>query len=252
LLAQAALCAPADGWTYEATPFLNAAGLSGTVGARGVTADVNLSFGDILDKLDIAFEAAFLARKGPLSLQTDLEFFLLSDDVGRSVTGPAGRATVSGELDATSKLWIWQANAGYRVLDDQTKVDLVGGMRLTGLEADLDLHGRLSVGDEVFGASRHLSGSRVWVDGVVGARVAHQLSDRVSLLGYVDAGAGGSDFTWQALAGVDWQFARGRTLKVGYRGLSWNYSSNSTRGASSGIVWDMKLHGPYVGLGIRF
>jgi opacity protein-like surface antigen len=64
-------------------------------------------------------------------------------------------------------------------------------------------------------------------------------------MGYVDVGGGGSDFTWQALAGVDWEFAKGRTLRLGYRELSWDYSHG-------GVVWDMKMHGPYAGLGFRF
>jgi hypothetical protein len=247
-----ALCAPTtdwaatgESWSYEATPYLHAAGLEGTLGAHGVTTHTDLSFGDVLSKLDLAFEGAFLARQGPVSLQMDLEYFRLTDDAERSVTGPLGRATVLGKLDATAKLWILQGNAGYRVLDGKTKVDLIGGLRYTRLDADLDLHGTLSIGDSVFGASRKLSGSQDWVDAVVGAHIFHPLSDAVSLMGYVDAGGGGSDHTWQALAGVNWQFAKGYTLKLGYRELSWDYSH-------SGVVWDMKLHGPYVGLGIRF
>jgi hypothetical protein len=244
-LVQPALCAPVEEWSYELTPYLNAAGLSGTLGVRGVTAHTNISFDEVLSKLDLAFQGAFIARKGPLFFQADVEYFRLSDDVSRSVTGPRGRATVLGQLDATSKLWILQGNAGYRVLDEQTKVDLIGGLRFTSLNADFDLHGTLSVGDEVFGASRSLGGSKEWVDGVVGARIDHPISDQATLTGYADVGGGGSRLTWQAFAGLNWEYAKDHILKFGYRELSWDYSSG-------GVTWDMKLHGPYVGLGIRF
>ena len=152
---------------------------------------------------------------------------------------------MQGGLNATSTLWVLEATGGYRVLDEQTKVDLVGGVRMTGLYDYFDLNGSLSVGDEAFGRSRSLSGSRVWADGVVGARMLHPISDQVTLFGYAEVGTGDSKFTWQALAGVNWQVAKGYDIRFGYRELAWNYSS-------SGVVWDMKLRGPYVGLGIRF
>jgi hypothetical protein len=244
-LAQLAHADPGDAWSYEATPYLHAAGLHGTLGARDVTAPVDLSFSDVLSHLDLALQGAFVARRGPLSYGLDAEYFRLSDDGARSVTGPGGRATVQGSLNATVTLGILEAIGGYRVLDEQTKVDLVGGVRMTWLYDYLDLHGSLSVGDEVFGRSRALSGSRVWADGVVGARILHPVSDQVTLFGYVEVGTGESSFTWQALAGVNWQVARDYDVRFGYRELAWNYSS-------SGVLWDMKLRGPYVGLGIRF
>jgi hypothetical protein len=193
----------------------------------------------------MALQGELVARKGPVSLGLDAEYIRLSDDGTRAVTGPEGRATVQGKLDATSTLSILQGMIGYRVLDEQTKVDLVGGLRVTGLDADLDLDGTLSVGDAVFGKGRSLSGSRDWVDVVGGVRIAHAISDQVTLSGYVDVGGGGSSLTWQALVGVNWQVARDYTVKLGYRELSWDYSSG-------GVVWDTKLHGPYIGLGIRF
>jgi hypothetical protein len=243
--AHAEPAAPVDTWSYEATPYLHAAGLHGTAGAGRVTAPVDLSFSDVLSHLDLALQGAFVARRGPISFGIDAEYFRLSDDGARSVTGPRGRATVQGSLDATITLWILEGIGGYRVLDEQTKVDLVGGVRMTGLYDYLDLNGSLSVGDEVFGRSRSLSGSRVWADGVVGARVLHTLSDQVTLFGYAEVGTGGSSLTWQALAGVNWQVAKDYDVRFGYRELAWNYSS-------SGVVWDIKLRGPYIGLGIRF
>jgi opacity protein-like surface antigen len=243
--AQAAHADPAETWTYEATPYLNAAGLHGTIGAGRVSAPVDLSSSDVLSHLDLVFQGAFLARKGQLSFGLDAEYVRLSDDGSRTVTGPRGRADVLGSLDAEITLSILQGNVGWRIIDEQTKLDIIGGLRLTRLHADLDLNGTLTVGDEVFGASRNLSGSKTWADGVVGARVLHTVSDQVTLMGYADLGGGGSRLTWQVLAGVNWQFKKNYDLKFGYRELSWDYSDG-------GITWDVKMRGPYVGLGVRF
>jgi opacity protein-like surface antigen len=236
---------PVDAWSYEATPYLHAAGLNGTIGAGRVTTHTDISFSDVLSHLDLALQGQFLARKGPLSLGLDAEYIRLSDDGSRSVTGPEGRATVLGKLDATSTLAILQGTVGYRILDEQTKVDIIGALRATRLDADLDLDGTLSVGDAVFGRSRSVSGSRDWIDAVVGARILHAISDQVTLSGYADVGGGGSNLTWQVLAGVNWRVAKDYTVKLGYRELSWDYSGG-------GVVWDMKMRGPYFGLGIRF
>jgi opacity protein-like surface antigen len=199
-----------------------------------------------MSNLDFVFQGAFLARKGQLSFGVDAEYVRLSDDGSRSVTGPRGRADVLGSLDAKSTLSILQGYAGWRILDGQTKVEVIGGVRLTRLHAELDLNGTLSVGDEVFGASRSLSNSKTWADGVVGGRVLHPVSDQVTLMGYADVGGGGSNLTWQVLAGLNWQVNKNYDVRFGYREISWDYSG------SSGLIWHAKMRGPYIGLGIRF
>jgi opacity protein-like surface antigen len=60
-----------------------------------------------------------------------------------------------------------------------------------------------------------------------------------------DLGGGGSDFTYQLMAGVNWGFGENLSAKLGYRYLAWDYEDD-------GSVWDMSASGPYLGLGIRF
>ena len=67
----------------------------------------------------------------------------------------------------------------------------------------------------------------------------------MTLMGYIDIGAGGSNLTYQVMAGANWEFAKGYNLKLGYRHLYWDYEK-------SGAVWDVKTSGPYLGLGIQF
>jgi opacity protein-like surface antigen len=55
----------------------------------------------------------------------------------------------------------------------------------------------------------------------------------------------GSDLTYQAIAGANWQFAKNFSAKAGYRYLHQDFEVD-------GFVWDMALHGVYLGLGIRF
>ncbi|MBK1874503.1 hypothetical protein FE848_14855 [Marinobacter sp. 1-3A] len=42
----------------------------------------------------------------------------------------------------------------------------------------------------------------------MGVRALYPLNEEWSLLGYTDVGGGGSDLTYQFMAGVDWQVGR--------------------------------------------
>ncbi|MGB8712509.1 MAG: hypothetical protein WCD50_05215 [Onishia taeanensis] len=240
-----AFSAGSAGWQYEVTPYLFGAGLDGKVGVRGVTSDVDASFNDIWNNLDQAFMGLITAKKGPWTYSLDAIYVKLSDEGAKSVTGPFGRVDIDGALKASSKVYIYQGSIAYRVLDDTTAVDLLGGLRYTKLDADASVEITTTPGIVFPGGSRSASGSDSWTDAVVGVRALHPLNTQWSLLGYGDIGGGGSDLTYQFMLGANWEFAKDFTAKVGYRQLYWDYKNDGTE-------WDMTMAGPYLGLGIRF
>ena len=62
--AQAA-AAPSGGWTFEFTPYIWGAGMSGEVEAGSLPKiNVDMSFSDILKNLDAGLMGAFEARQG--------------------------------------------------------------------------------------------------------------------------------------------------------------------------------------------
>jgi hypothetical protein len=234
-----------DAWQYEVTPYILAAGLDGTVGIRGVTSDLDMSISDVLDDFEAGFMGLLSARKGPWMYSLEGVYFKLADQGAKSVTGPFGHVTVNGALELTTKMYVYQGTVGYRVLDGTTSVDVIGGLRYTKLDVDMNVTITTTPGIVFPGGSRSASGSESWTDAVVGARVHHPVSDHVSLLGYADVGGGGSDLTYQVIAGANWEFSKGYTAKAGYRLLDWDYEEDGT-------TWDMTASGPYLGLGIRF
>jgi len=234
-----------DAWQYEITPYVMTAGLEGTAGVRGVTSDVDMSISDVLDDLEMGFMGVLAARKGPWMYSLEGVYFKLGSEGAKSVTGPFGHVKVNGALELTSKMYIYQGSIGYRVLDGTTSVDAIAGLRYTKLEADMTVTITTTPGIVFPGGARSASGSESWTDAVVGAIVHHPVSDNVSLLGYADVGGGGSDLTYQVIAGADWEFNKGYTARAGYRLLDWDYEED-------GNVWDMTASGPYLGLGIRF
>ncbi|HEY9199747.1 MAG TPA: hypothetical protein VIR60_10295 [Gammaproteobacteria bacterium] len=245
LASPVAMAAEYDAWQYEITPYILTAGLDGKAGIRGVTGDIDMSISDVLDDLQSGFMGMLTARKGPWMYALEGVYFKLEDEAGKSVTGPFGHVTVNGALDLTTKMYVYQGSVGYRVLDGTTSVDVIGGLRYTKLDLDMTVVITTTPAIVFPGGARSASGSESWTDGVVGAIVHHQVSDHVSLLGYADVGGGGSDLTYQLIAGANWEFSKGYTAKAGYRLLDWDYEEDGT-------VWDMTASGPYLALGIRF
>lgn len=251
-LALAALALPlraaeaaGDPWRFEVTPYIFGVALSGKTGASGVTADVDASFGDIVNVLDGAFQGIFEARKGPWGFAFDGLYSRLANEKNRSWQGPGGIGSATGELETTMTQQIYQLSASYRLLDAANKVDVVGAARYTQLDTELEL--ATTTGPLLPGGTRSLKESNSWWDPVIGMRAIVPFAQGWSFVGYADLGGfgAGSRITYQALAGVNWQFSPTFAAKAGYRYLYQDYDSN-------GFVWDMAQHGAYIGLGIRF
>lgn len=238
--------AQADSWEFEVTPYLFGAGVNGTIGVRGVTADIDASLSDILAHLDTTFMATFEARKGQWILGFDSMYIRLEGEKSKSWQGPGGIGNANGELDVTNRLQVYQPTLGYRLVNTGTKFDVFGGARYTQIDVDADLSRTSAV---LPGGSRSASGRDSWWDPIVGVRVMLPFTDQWSLVGYADVGGFGvgSDFTYQVMAGVDWAFAKSFTAKAGYRYLHQDYKNDDNQ-----FVWDASLSGVYLGLGIAF
>jgi len=243
--AQTAAGSDTDAWQFELTPYILGAGLNGTTGIGSVTAHVDVSFSDLLENLDSGFMALFEARKGRWTFGAEGIYFKLKGEGTDSWRGPLG-SSGTGTLEATVTEQLYQLTAGYRVLDDRTKVDVLGAARYTQLDTELNL--AVTTGSPLLpDGSRSVSGTESWWDPVIGVRVLVPLAEAWTLVGYADIGGFGvgSELTYQLLAGVNWQFAKSVVAKAGYRYFYQDYENN-------GLVWDMTASGFYLGAGFRF
>jgi hypothetical protein len=76
------LSAQAQSWEYSASVYLWMSALDTTVGTPRFTVETELSFGDILDKLDFAAFAKLEARNGPWVFIGDLNYTDLGTTLG--------------------------------------------------------------------------------------------------------------------------------------------------------------------------
>lgn len=228
-----ALCQQENDWQFDLAPFyLWAINVDGDLGIRGRTASASIDFSDVWDNLEgvftLRFNAMYRNKFGILFDYNNL-------DLGRE------QATAAGNIEASFKSQIINFAGTYRLIDGQHSLDGVAGIRYTNLDAGIDIRN--------LGVS--LGGDQDWVDPIVGLRYTYQLTDKWSLRFYGDIGGFGasSDFTWQGLGLIDFQPWKNVAFVAGYRGLGSDYETGS---GIDQLTYDATIHGPLLGLDIRW
>ena len=228
-----ALAQPAGpDWEFGIAPYLWGAGIDGDVKiGRLPSQGVEVSFSDLLDVLDIGGMLAFEGRKGRWGFVVDGIYLKFEDDA------PAPDPTFGTVNAELTQQW-YTAAATCRVIDGKVALDLLGGARFTDMDVDLSLAGGVASG-------RAVSRGTDWWDGIVGGRVRYKPTEHWMIMGYLDAGLGGSDLTWQFAGGASYSFNKTIAVGAGYRILDQDYDK-------SGFQYDTAVAGPYVGVRFGF
>lgn len=226
--------ASAASWQFTAAPYLWGAGIRGDVGHRATgTQFVKSDFHDIARDLDVAAMVMGEARRGPVSLLTDVMYI----DTTTKTRLPDGAG--AKRLNTDSKTFSGFLGGGYALRDDGTfRLDAAGGVRVWYSSTTLSLHG-----GPAGGASG--SDSATWADLVAGLRGRYALAPSVWLSGWGLAGAGQSRADWDVAGLLSWAFAPAFQLSAGYRAMGVNYRHD-------GFVYDMVQQGPLLGVSGRF
>lgn len=216
-------------WGFSVTPYIWSAGQKGRLGVDGGEANLDLSVGDVLDNIKVGLAALGEARRERWLGRLDFVYHSIGDDEA------AGNQTVHASIDQV----IVQPEIGYTLLvRPWGGVDGLAGARYWHTDAGVDV---TEQGTQVAATS----GSKGWVDGTLGARVRYGFAQRWHLIGKGDVGAGGSDFTWQAMGGVGIDVGACCTALAAYRHLDADYESDD-------FVYDAYLSGPTLGFEARF
>jgi hypothetical protein len=122
-------------------------------------------------------------------------------------------------------------------------LEVLGGVRYAGLEAELDWQFAGPVG-LMPQAGRFSQQVDLW-DGVIGVRGKARLGTGGGFVPYyLDAGAGSSKLTWQAMAGIGYTFKWGDAL-LSYRHLFYDQKDGK-------LIQQVRFSGPAVGATFRF
>ena len=241
-----------DDWQFSLTPYVWAISANGDATVKGVETDVDTSFSDVLENLNMAVMAVGEARKGRFGLFTniiyaDLEF----DDTRRLLRIHTDAKALYLGVGAYYRLGPWNLSSEHGDAGPKLIVDPYVGGRYTYVDADLKLrtNGPRITGDLTPSASKD------WFDPIVGVRTIWQFTPNVHLMALGDVGVfGDSDTSWQVAGLLGYRLGifgghdNGQVL-VGYRALHQDYSDGSGRNK---FKWDGTLKGPVIGLTINF
>ncbi len=207
----------------RATVYLWGAGIDGTT-AGG--ADVDVTFDQLINNLNMAFMGAYEARKGPWSGGVDIVYLNVgADGDGKvPVQGPfGGTGTIDVTADVKTRGWVIDTHAARTLVQtDRLQLDALLGLRYMELRLDFNL----GLAARRFQTARSLTDSGVAWDGVAGIKGRVLLGRGWSLPYRFDVGTGDSDLTWQANAGVAYSWDRAE-VALTYRHMAWDFGSGS-------------------------
>jgi hypothetical protein len=199
--------------------------------------EIKVDPGTLLDNLQFTVMTAFAARYDKWSGFVDVIYLNEAKSTDTPVDVGGG---VNLEAAFKLKSVILNPGVGYEVArKGGTHVSVLLGARYFYANTSLALvaSGPLTA-DTTVEQSTH-----IW-NGVIGANGRLQIGERWFLPYHLDLGTGGSDFTWQGVAGISYNWNWGAVV-LAYRYLSFDQGSDSA-------VRSLSFGGPELGVGFRF
>lgn len=209
-----------ESWRYEVMPFLWASDIEGREGIRDTVADVDASFSDLIEFVDIGAALRFRAERDPMVWFAETSYVELGD------TARTGIGDVSVELTQTFA----EAGMSYRFAE---QLAVYGALRYQKVEAELRA------------ASGAFRTDADWLDAVAGLHWTPIRSDSWGVWARGDLGGGGSDLVWLAEVGAGYRFSPRWAAYLFYRILDTDYER-------SGFVYDIEQSGLALWFGFSF
>ncbi len=245
---------PAGTWRFAGTLYLYGPSIDASFAfpKRSGTGNIVVDAGDIFDDLNGAFMGAFEANNGQWGMFTDYLYVDVSGSKSGtrnfSIGGVDVPASVTANLDLGIKGSAWTIAGEWRLQSTrEATVDVLLGARYLDVKPRLSygLNGDVnSIPTASRGGSFEIKASN-W-DAIVGLKARYAFGDRLQWYVplYADIGAGDSELTWQAAAGLGYSFGWGDVVGA------WRYLRYDLK--SDQAVQDLSFNGPMIGVTFRW
>lgn len=236
----------AKGWHFLLVPYLWMSDVRGEATVRHATDHVNVSFSEILKRLDFAFQGHAEANYEEWTLMADVTYLKLSNHFRgsdlRFVSHIKDLRPFTFQLDVTSSTTLIDFGVFYQVsqlVDPQnqtsTTFELLGGGRYIRPTVDLKFNH----------LNPTLSSETNSLSPIVGARIKYHFDAKTVLWLRGDMGGwhvNHMDNTWSAIGGVSYAIRPNIDLGLAYRFLDMELSKNTN------VSFNTQLSGPIVGI----
>lgn len=231
----------------EASLYLFATQIKGDLGIRNVTTQVDASFKEILENLDLAIMGHAEHWHNKWSFLLGLFYANLSSNSDIAING-ATSASISAEIEQV----ILETFTAYRIFQksySQYKklgIDLAAGARYNYIRSQLGI-GAIGLGLPSFSRKRTVN----WIDPAVGIRIQYTPAPKWGTLLWLDYGGFGieADNAYQAIATINYTFNSNVKVFTGWRHYHFKYSEGES---ASRFAFDANYTGPLIGLSYRF
>jgi len=242
---------PPDEWQFRAYLYGYWATLSGSATfPTGTSANITVDPNQLLHSLNFAIMGAFEAQRGPWGVFTDLMYLDASGSKSAtralSIGGVAIPSDVTANASLDLKSTVWTLAGSDRVVTTPgATFDVLLGTRYLDLKQHLTWNFSADAGPLVGPNRQGSADSNLdnW-DAIIGVKGRLMFGDQHAwfLPYYADVGTGGSQLTWQAIAGLGYTFHWGEVLGA-WRYLDYHFSKESAR---------LSMNGPAIGIAFHW
>ncbi len=234
-------------WQFQATAYGWATALNGESGVRNLPpVSIDMTFGDLLEKLNGAVMGSFLAKNDNWMILTDLIWAQISADARVKLPG-VRRPTLAAILPGTQvefemRQLIASAIAGYRLPVTSSDVDLytTAGLRYQRIT------GKIEATPGLIPVTISNSSVEHWADPIIGLAATWRINDRWFVNAIADVGGFGvgSRFTTQGFASVGYRWTDAVSTALGYRAIYTDYRKGgfSYRATQHGLFSSIAYH----------
>ena len=233
-------------WEQSLAPlFLWGVSIDGSASIGGNEAPMTLDFkDDILENMEGVLTFRYEARNDRMGLFVEYQYLNIAPEV---VIGPA-------RADIDFKSTMFEAGMAYALNEsDTTRWELLGGVRYTEHEIDVDITLEIQPLPPGFPQQPggQISGGEEWLHPFLGGRVDHTINDKWSFIGRTDYGFGDEDDTALNVSAIfSYRFRDWGSVLMGYRYLEYDFDNGKAGVGNYG--YDANQQGPLLGLNLTW
>ncbi len=239
--------AVAGEWEWTLIPYVWASDVSLDVKVNGdPVIGEDVSFSNLVDKLDFGSQLHFEGRRGKGGFFLDLAYFEFSDS--ETLSGGGIPPLLDGTLVETKETDSFFEAGGFYRLGSSDGLEVLFGVRVIDLEQKIDI--TVPSLPPPFDQTR-VDTDDSFTDGFVGLRYSGPIGEKWGFTARGDVGAGDTELTWNAVLLFGYQFGQAGkySLLFGYRQMEIELEEND---GDVKVETDLGLSGPIGGLRIKF